>query len=122
MNSREEERADQAGVNAAKQIRVDNHDSDNKKGDNDENDEHLDEFYADIEDVSTNFNRVQEAIVEYDNSIQKISYEDSIRILKKLEQSIMYHSLFSPNEDFQEVATENIKYDFRSSSLLIREI
>ena len=69
----------------------------------------FDDYYQDIQDVSTNFNKVQEAMVDYDNGVTKLSYGDAIRILKKLEQSIIYHGMFSPNEDFSEVSTENIK-------------
>lgn len=108
MDKREEERSEQAQINDIKQGKPSKEAIKGEHEKTKDDSEHED-YYADPEDVSLNFNKVQEAIVDYDNSQIKIEYEDAIRILKKLEHSIIYHGMFSPNEDFSEVATENIK-------------
>lgn len=68
------------------------------------------EFYHSEEEVSDNFNIVQNAWIQYDNCEVKLPYEDAIRILKRVEASIIRHGMFSPNESFKEISTENLKY------------
>lgn len=72
-------------------------------------DRYIDDYYTEVEEISKAFNKVQAAIVDYDNCKVDMPYEEAIRRLKKLEMSIIHHGMFSPNEDFSEVATENIK-------------
>ena len=69
------------------------------------------DFFENVEDISIAFNKAQRLCLEYENTMSEgsTSYEETIRDLKKVEKSIIYHGLFSPNEDFKEVLTEHIK-------------
>lgn len=71
------------------------------------NPEH-DIFFTDAE-ISDNFDYIQRTWIEYDNSEVKLAYTDAIRILKKLENSIIQHGVFSPNESLKEIPNENLK-------------
>ena len=69
------------------------------------------DFFEIVEDISITFNKAQKLCLEYENNMSEGStpYEETIKDLKKVEKSIIYHGLFSPNEDFKEVLTEHIK-------------
>ena len=71
--------------------------------------EDIQDFYLTEEEISDNFNYVQKAWMEYEDCQPKLPYEDAIRILKKVENSVIKHGLFSPNEDASEIPTENLK-------------
>ena len=70
----------------------------------DEND-----HFSTLHEISLNFDKAQQTYSEYDDCIIKTPHEEQIRLLKKLEKSIIMHGIFSPNEDFKEISTENIK-------------
>jgi len=72
--------------------------------------EDIQDFYLSEEEISESFNYVQKAWMEYEDCENKLPFEDAIRILKKVENSIIKHGLFSPNESASEIATENLKY------------
>ena len=113
MNSKEDQAVFKAQINDAKQVKATptkDGDQSEQKVNNSEQSSPFDDYYPTVEEVSENFNRVQEAIVEYEDGNVKLPYTDAVRILKRLEQSVMYHSMFSPNEDVSEVATEHLKY------------
>ncbi len=67
------------------------------------------DFYLSEEEISDNFDFVQKAWMEYEDCQVKLPYEDAIRILKKIENSVIKHGMFSPNESASEIPTENLK-------------
>ncbi len=67
------------------------------------------DFFHSEDDISNNFDYVQKAWMEYEDCQVKLPYEDAIKLLKKIEKSIIHHGLFSPNESLKELATENLK-------------
>jgi len=69
-----------------------------------------DDHFATSEEISRMFDFIQKTYEEYENCETKVPFEDTIKILKKLEKSIILHAIFSPNEEFKEIPTENIKY------------
>ena len=67
------------------------------------------DFYHNENEISDQFNFVQNGWLEYEDSQVKLPYEEAIRILKKIENSVIRHGMFSPNESIKEVPTENLK-------------
>lgn len=67
------------------------------------------DIFATEEEISNNFDLIQNAWAEYEESQVKLPYEDAIRILKKVENSVIQHGVFSPNESLKEIHTENLK-------------
>jgi len=74
-----------------------------------ENYDEVQDFYLSEQEISDNFDFVQKAWMEYEDCQVKVPYEDAIRILKKIENSVIKHGMFSPNEDVSEIPTENLK-------------
>jgi TAP42-like family len=62
------------------------------------------------EDVLSEFNVAQKIWMEYEDCQNNTPFEDTIVLLKKIEQSIIHHSMFSPNEPLKDLKTEYIKY------------
>jgi TAP42-like family. len=69
----------------------------------------IDDFFHKEEEISENFDFVQKSWMEYEDCQVNLPYEDAIKLLKKIEKSIIYHGLFSPNEELKEIPTENLK-------------
>jgi len=67
------------------------------------------DFYQNEDEISDQFNFVQNAWLQYEDCQVKLPYEEAIRILKKIENSVIRHGMFSPNEGIKEVPTENLK-------------
>ncbi|EAR99760.2 TAP42 protein (macronuclear) [Tetrahymena thermophila SB210] len=76
----------------------------------------LEHFHSDfftVDEISKAFDEVQERCFRYDEECtdQGIApYMKTIGDLNKIQQSIIRHSLFSINEELNEIATENLKY------------
>ena len=67
------------------------------------------EVFTREEEISETFDICQKAWMQYEDCEVKIPYEDTIRMLKKVEKSIIAHGIFSPNETLKELQTEYIK-------------
>jgi hypothetical protein len=61
------------------------------------------------DEVLYNFNVAQKIWMEYEDCQNNTPFEDAIVLLKKIEQSIIHHSMFSPNEPLKDLKTEYIK-------------
>lgn len=68
------------------------------------------EIFLSEDDVLAEFNLAQKIWMEYEDCQNNTPFEDAIVLLKKIEQSIIHHSMFSPNEPLKDLKTEYIKY------------
>lgn len=61
------------------------------------------------EEVLYQFDVAQKIWMEYEDCQTKTPFEETIVLLKRIEQSVIHHSMFSPNEPLKELKTEYIK-------------
>lgn len=70
------------------------------------------DIFSTTDEISKKFDQALQICFNYDQFLNdsEQKYSETIEIFKKIEKSIIMHGIFSPNEDFNELLPENIKF------------
>ncbi|KRX10975.1 hypothetical protein PPERSA_12099 [Pseudocohnilembus persalinus] len=66
-----------------------------------------------MEEISKEYDRLQLIVQDYEETCgdqKNLTFDEAIKKLQAIQKGIIEHGVFSPNEDYKEIQTQNLKY------------